>query len=148
MPNELRFIVKYRVPVKIIYSALTTENEITKFTQTKAVFENTIGGNFNIYDGFITGTNEELNENKKIVQKWKFNNWKDYSDLTLTFKDAPGSESVINVCLKNVPERDKFGTIVDLKILENGFRAQIFKKISDFLGYPQNNDKSDSEDDE
>lgn len=50
--------------------------------------------------------------------------------------------------MKNIPERDNSGVIVDLKELEKGFRTQIFQKISDWLGYPQNNDKEDSDEDE
>jgi activator of HSP90 ATPase len=148
MPNELKFNVKYRVPVKIIYNSLTDPNEITKFTQCVAKFEKSVGGSFNLYDGFITGVNQELVENKKISQKWKFNNWKDFGEITFTFKEIQGNESLIAVHLKNIPDRDVYNQIIDLKILENGFRFQIFQKISDWLGYPLNNDKDESSDEE
>lgn len=147
MVNELKFNIKYRVPVKIIYEALTNPIEISRFTQVPAKFDKSEGGAFNIYDGYITGTNVKLEENKKIVQKWKFNNWKDYADLTLTFKEKEGNESLIMFNLQNIPERDSFGTFVDLPVLEKGFRAQIFQKINDFLGYPLNNDQDESDDD-
>lgn len=146
MPNDLKFNIKYRVPVRIIYDTLTNPTEITKFTQCPAKFENAAGGSFNLYDGFITGINEVVEENKKIVQKWKFNNWKDYAELSLTFKEKPGNETMIIVYLKDIPERDIYGQTVDLPVLEQGFRSQIFQKISDWLGYPQNKDESDSDD--
>lgn len=148
MPNELKFNIKYRVPVKIIFNTLTDQNEITKFTQCLAKFDKNIGGSFNFYDGFITGENQEIVENKKIVQKWKFNNWKDYGQITFTFKEIQGNECLIGVHLKNIPERDIFNNIIDLKILENGFRSQIFQKINDWLGYPLNNDADQSSDEE
>jgi activator of HSP90 ATPase len=146
MPNELRFNIKYRVPVRIIYETLTNPIEITKFTQSPCKFDNSKGGEFVLYDGFITGFNEELDLNKKIVQKWKFNNWKDFADLTLNFKERDGNESLIMVYLKQIPERDNSGQTVDLPILEKGFRTQIFEKISNWLGYPLNNDKDSDED--
>jgi activator of HSP90 ATPase len=146
MPDELKFNVKYRVPVRIIYETLTNPIEITKFTQCVAKFENNKGGEFNYYDGFITGINEELELNKKIVQKWKFNNWKDFGELTLTFKEKDGNECLVIVLLKGIPERDSYGQTVDLPVLEKGFRSQIFQKISDWLGYPMNHDQDESDD--
>lgn len=149
MPNELKFNIKFRVPVRIMYETLTNPNEIAKFTQSVTKFDKQPGGEFNIYDGFITGVNEVLEENKKLVQKWKFNNWKDYDgELTLTFKEKPGDECMIVVHLKNVPERDIYNQTVDLPNLEKGFKTQIFQKISDFLGYPQNNDQESSDEDD
>jgi activator of HSP90 ATPase len=61
MPNELKFNIKYRVPVSILYRTLTDPFEITKFTQSVAKFDNRQGGEFNFYDGFITGVNESRN---------------------------------------------------------------------------------------
>lgn len=147
MPVELKFNVKYRVPPRIIYEALTDPSIISKYTQSTATFDKSQGGAFSFYDGFITGVNEEIIENKKIVQKYKFSSWTENCDLTMTIKEKAGDECLIVVHLKNVPERDANKQTVDLKTLEAGFRSQIFQKISNFLGYPQNNDKSDSEDD-
>jgi len=132
MPNELKFNVRFRVPVRIIFEALTNPEQITRFTQCVAKFENSKSGEFNFYDGFITGINEELNENKKIVQKWKFNNWNNYGVLTMTFKEKEGNESLIVVHLKDIPERDIYNQTVDLQIIEKGFHTQIFQKISQF----------------
>jgi activator of HSP90 ATPase len=147
MPTELRMNIKYRVPVRIIYDTLTNIDELIKFTQSPTKFDKSSGGIFSLYDGFITGTNEKLEENKKIVQKWKFNNWKDFADLTLTFKEKDGNECLIQLLLQNIPERDSFNQTVDLPNLEQGFKSQIFEKISKWLGYPMNNDQDDSDED-
>ena len=148
MPNEYKFNVTYRVPVQLMFETLTNPIEMTKFTQAPAKFDKMVGGEFNIYDGFITGTNCEVIENKKLVQKWKFNNWKEPCDLIWTFKEVNGNECQINLHFKNVCERDNYNSIIDLKEMESGFRNSIFKKISDWLGYPQNNDKSESSDED
>ena len=60
MPNDYKFQVIYRVPVNLMFETLTNPTEITKFTQCPAVFEKKQGGSFNLYDGTITGTNEEI----------------------------------------------------------------------------------------
>lgn len=146
MPSELKFNIRYRVPVRIIYETLTNPVELTKFTHSPAKFEKSIGSEFILYDGFISGVNETLEENKKIIQKWKFNNWKDYADLNMTFKEKEGNECLIIVHLKNIPERDSYNQFVDLPNLEQGFRSQIFEKISKWLGYPINKDQDESDD--
>ena len=148
MPNDYKFQVIYRVPVKLMFETLTNPSEITKFTQCPAKFDKNQGGTFNFYDGTITGTNEEIVENKKIVQNWKFSSWKESCNITWNFKEKDGNECLITLNLKNIPERDSYNNIVDLKELEKGFRSSIFKKISDWLGYPQNLDKKDEYDED
>ncbi len=142
MPSELKFNIKYRVPTNIIYETLTNPMEIMKFTQCKADFVKEVNGTFNFYDGFITGSNIELVENKKLVQKWKFSNLPSSIDVTMNLKEKPGKESLIQISVKNIPERDNLNSSVDLKSIERGFRTQIFEKIQNYLGYPMNNDAS------
>jgi len=148
MPSELKFNIKFRVPTNIIFETLTNPSEIMKFTQCKAEFLKEKDGNFNFYDGFITGSNVELVENLKLVQKWKFSNLPSSIDVTMNFKENSGKESLILIVVKNIPERDNLNAFVDLSSIERGFRTQIFEKIQNWLGYPMNNDaSSDSEDD-
>jgi len=148
MPSEVKFDIKYRVPTNIIYETLTNPIEIIKFTQCKAEFVKEVNGTFNFYEGFITGSNVELIENKKLAQKWKFSNLPTNVDVTMNFKEKPGKESLIQIIVKNIPERDNLNSSVDLKSIEKGFRTQIFEKIQNYLGYPMNNDvSSDSESD-
>ena len=148
MSQELKFKVKYRVPPHIIYEALTNQDMILKYTQTPAKFDKTPGSKFMLYDGNIQGTNIELQENKKIVQEWKFCTWEQYAELTLDFKERAGNESTIFVSMKNIPKLDKTNRIIEPRVVENGWHSQIFKKINDYCGYPLNGDKTDSEDDD
>jgi len=148
MSQELKFKVKFRVPPNIIYEALTNQDMMIKYTQTPAVFEKTNGSNFFMYDKNIQGVNVELQENNKIVQKWKFSSWPDYAELTMVFKERAGNESTIFMHMKNIPKEDNTKRGIELKVIENGWHGQIFKKINDFCGYPINADKTDSEDDD
>ena len=145
MGLDLKFKVKYRVPTRIIYEALTSTELLIKYTHSQVKFENTIGGSFSLYNDYITGTNEELVVNTKIAQKWKFNNWKDFADLTIIFKEE-GGDCLLTLSLKNIPERDNCNQYVDVKTIEAGWRSQIFQKINDWLGYPLNKDKDSDSD--
>jgi hypothetical protein len=53
------------------------ENRWKGFTQSNARISKEVGGQFSLFDGSITGVNEELQEGKLIVQKWRFGSWAD-----------------------------------------------------------------------
>lgn len=148
MPYDMKFKVKYRVPVHIIYEALTDESLIFKYTQVKTVYPNKEGESFSLYDGAITGKIKELKKDNKIIQTWKFTNWKSEAELRLIFKAKKGNESEITVEMKGVPDRDIFDKTIEEENIKAGFTNQIFDNISKWIGYPQNKDESDSEDDD
>lgn len=148
MPYDMKFKVKYRVPVYIIYEALTDENLIFKYTQAKTLYPNKEGEKFSLYDGAISGTIKELKKDAKIIQTWKFSNWKSEAELRISFKVKKGNESEVTVDLKGVPDRDQFDKTIEEENIKAGFMMQIFDNISKWIGYPQNKDESDSEDDD
>lgn len=146
MPSEIKIKQKYRVPPKIIFEALTNEELMQRFTQTKAKFDP--NGEFFLYDGRIIGTNVKFEENSIIQQKWQFDSWPQPADLTITFKEISGGETLISLIYKNIPDRDNYGNRIEPKELESGWRSQIFQKISTFLGYPMNNDQESSDEED
>lgn len=148
MSQDLKFKVKYRVPTYIIYQALTDESIIFKYTQVKTSYPKKVGEVFSLYDNAITGTIKELEENKKIVQTWKFNNWNEEAELKMIIKEKKGNECEIDINLKNIPNRDCHNKTIELENIKCGFMNQIFDNIAKWLGYPYNKDETDSEDDE
>jgi activator of HSP90 ATPase len=147
MPLDLKFDIKFRVPPRIMFHALTNPMEISKYTQSKAEFSKEENGTFNFYDGSITGTNIQIIENSKLVQKWKFPNLPNEVDVTVNLNEKPGQECHVYIIVKNIPEKDNLNSSVDVKNIEKGFRQQIFEKIKNFMGYPINNDSSSEESD-
>jgi len=68
---------KFSCRAKDIYEILMDENRWKGFTQSNARISREVGGLFSLFDGSVTGTNEELQEGKLIVQKWRFGSWPD-----------------------------------------------------------------------
>lgn len=68
---------------KDIYGVLLDENRWKGFTQSAAKISKEVGGSFSIFDGAVTGINVQLEEDKLIVQKWRFTSWADghYSNV-------------------------------------------------------------------
>lgn len=54
-----------------VYEALMDSKKHAKITGAPANISREVGGEFNAYDGGLTGTNIELVADKKIVQKWR-----------------------------------------------------------------------------
>jgi activator of HSP90 ATPase len=78
-----------------VYEALMDSRKHAKFTGGKAVVSRKVGGKIDIYDGYITGENVELVQDKKIVQLWKPDEgdcWPSdhYSKATFALKSEKG----------------------------------------------------------
>ena len=147
--NEIRFVVKYRVPPYILYNVLTNGEDMSRYTQSPSKFEKKVGGEFSMYNGAITGTVEKLDEEnkKKIILNWKFSNWPNPALATFTLKEKDGNECQITVLIKNCPEVDIYGQRVSFDNVKSGFKTQIFDKIETFCGFPMNRDDESSDED-
>ncbi|KAL8142888.1 hypothetical protein V2J09_015920 [Rumex salicifolius] len=131
-----------------IYEILMDENRWKGFTQSNAKISKEVGGEFSIFDGSVTGTNEELQEGKLIVQKWRFGNWPDvthvaklgvlvYDDecVKLTFEEPEPGVTIIKLVQTNVPEEDRYGNETVAENTERGWRDLIFHKIRAIFGF-------------
>jgi activator of HSP90 ATPase len=78
-----------------LYEIIMDEKKHAKLVNSKAKISRDIGGRFEIYDGYIEGTNIELIQDKKIVQNWRGEEdcWpkEHYSKLTITFEKENGN---------------------------------------------------------
>ena len=135
--QEIKFSMTYRVPTHIIYKTLTDQMETCRFTQGPSVVEPKPDGQYMIYDGMITGTFVSVEENAKIVQKWRMKDWPAdvYSLVTMTFTGSDDSTE-LTIDQVEIPEYDTYGKFVHLDNLENGWKQMIFQRIEQVFGYP------------
>ena len=91
----------------LMYQCLMDDQRLSFFTQSAAQMERKEGGRFSLFGGQITGTNVTLEENKKIVQKWRFESWPANHYSTVTIQLTPGDRCT-NVSLEQtgVPSSD------------------------------------------
>lgn len=83
-------------PVQL-YDALINARKHSAFTGAKATCVARVGGKFTAWDGYITGTNLELEPGRRIVQEWKTAEWpadSPSSRLEWTFVDKRGGTEV------------------------------------------------------
>ena len=103
-----QFELKDTFPVKpeVLYNAWLDSAQHSNMTGGEAVCTKTIGYAFTAWDGYISGTNQFLLENKRIVQTWRtteFSDTDDDSELTLVFTEVPrGCE--LTLIHTNIPQ--------------------------------------------
>ena len=89
-----------------VYEAYTDAKKHAEFTGSKVVFENKVGGKFSAWDGSLTGENLELVDGKKIVQKWRADDWPKGHYSTLTIELFPATSSLVILGSETTPESD------------------------------------------
>ncbi len=103
-----QFELKATFPVKpaVIYNAWLDSAEHSKMTGGEAICSNIIGASFTAWDGYISGTNQFLIENERIVQTWRtteFGETDEDSELTLAFAEVPNG-CKLTLTHTNIPE--------------------------------------------
>ncbi|MQL85495.1 hypothetical protein Taro_018020 [Colocasia esculenta] len=120
-----------------IYEILMDENRWKGFTQSNARISKEVGGQFSLFDGSIKGVNEELQEGKLIVQKWRFESWADglYSTVRISFDEPESGVTIIKLTQTDVPVEDRYGNATVVENTERGWRELIFHKIRAVFGF-------------
>ncbi|KAJ1268788.1 hypothetical protein BS78_07G160600 [Paspalum vaginatum] len=128
---------KFYCRAKDMYEILMDENRWKGFTQSNARISREVGGEFSLFDGSITGVNEELQEGKLISQKWRFGSWPDglYSSVRLVFDEPESGVTIIKLKQTDVPEEDKYGNSTVVENTERGWRELIFQRIRGVFGF-------------
>ncbi|WOK91943.1 hypothetical protein Cni_G00634 [Canna indica] len=156
---------KFYCRARDIYEILMDENRWKGFTQSNARISKEVGGQFSLFDGSITGVNEELQESKLIVQKWRFGSWPegiyskvsmffiffcclcrpdrlqlcslmiDFMQVRLTFDEPEQGVTIVKLTQTDIPEEDKYGNATVVENTERGWRDLIFHKIRAVFGF-------------
>jgi activator of HSP90 ATPase len=73
-----------------VYEALMDEKIHAEFTEGEAAISRKLGGKFSTFDGYAEGINVELEQDKRIVQTWRAEDWPEghYSKITFTLTKA------------------------------------------------------------
>jgi activator of HSP90 ATPase len=101
MKNIKRYYILNAEP-KDVYNALTNKTMLDIWTGEEAEMEPVEGSVFSLWGGSITGVNLEFEENKKIVQKWFFD---DEENSIVTMKLHPHKKGTsLELSHTNIPD--------------------------------------------
>lgn len=91
----MEFTIKRNFPAtaKQIYDTWLDSTGHTKMTGGAATASTRIGGSFTAWDGYISGKNVILDENKRIVQSWRTAQFEDHeadSQIEIRLREKEG----------------------------------------------------------
>jgi len=86
-----------------VFEALINPNLIQTWSGDEAKMNAKVGGIFSLWGGQMFGINLEIVKNKKLVQQWSYDQWKEPSKVTFTIK-ANGKKTTIDLLHEDVPE--------------------------------------------
>ena len=87
-----------------VFEALVNPEMIQGWSGDEAKMSADVGGKFSLWGGQMFGTNLEVIKNKKLVQEWCYEQWKEPSKVTFTIK-AKGKKTVLELLHEEVPEK-------------------------------------------
>ena len=101
MKNIKRYYILNAEP-KDVYNALTNKTMLDIWTGEEAEMEPVAGSVFSLWGGSISGVNIEFEENRKIVQKWFF---EDVENSIVTMKLHPHKKGTsLELLHTNIPD--------------------------------------------
>ena len=90
-----------------------------------------------LFGGVIEGEYISLKENQQIEMNWRFKDWGQvWSHVLINLEQEEDDEVIVTVKQTKVPAYDSYGKHVHLDNLENGWRNNIFEKLSKVFGFP------------
>ena len=69
--RTIRQTVTFKATPHVVYETLMDSRKHASFTGGKCLISRKVGGKISVFDGYITGENLELVQDKKIVQLWR-----------------------------------------------------------------------------
>ena len=109
--KAIRQKVNFKATPHEVYEALMDQRKHSEFTQSNAKISRKAGGSFSVYDGYSTGKNLMLIQDKKIIQTWRASDWPEnhFSTVMFEFEETKTGTKLI-FTQKNVPP-DQYAAI-------------------------------------
>lgn len=112
-----------------LYQCFLDENRVRAYTQADASIAATIGGEFSLFGGNVTGVFKDLIPNERIVQAWRFKSWPEGVFSEVVMKLSPGDGCThLNLTHSNVPE-------ADMERAKEGWSRLQFDRIKAVFGF-------------
>lgn len=120
----------YIIPAepKEVYLALTRSEILSIWTGEDAIMSTEPDSEFSLWEGSIVGKNLEFEENKKIVQRWYFDEREDNSIVTIKLhNDAQGTSLELNHT--NIPKEDYDNLVEGWNEVYMGMLIEFFEEM-------------------
>lgn len=115
---------RFKTAPEELYSLFMDSDKHSRLIGSSAVISSEVGGEFVVFDGYITGENIELVPGEKIVQKWRDKTWPagHYSTLTIELRANRKGGTEVYLRHDGIPE-DSY------EFITNGWKEYYWRKI-------------------
>ncbi len=120
---------KIKVPIEIVFDALTNQIIIEEYSGA-AFLEPKIGGEFKMFDGWVSGKVLAFEKNRVLSYSWKTTDWSIEAEHTIVvykFKEN-GANTIIELTHTNFPNQKE----ADSHKL--GWEEHVFLPLEKYLG--------------
>ncbi|KAI4838999.1 activator of Hsp90 ATPase [Plasmodium brasilianum] len=131
---------EYYVPPDVLFNTFTDAHTLTRLSRgSLAEADLRVGGKFSLFSGSIYGEYVEIEKPQKLVQKWKFRDWRDadYSQVSFEFIKVQENHTLLKLKHENIPLTNKFNEGGVIERCKNGWTENILHNIEIILGYPK-----------
>ena len=105
MTKTIEYTVPFNTNPVNVYNTLMDSQKHTAFSGAPTKIEKKEGGSFSCYGGALQGTTIKLEENKKIVQKWRAGSWEEGVFSNVTYElEQKGNETELQFLQTGVPD--------------------------------------------
>ena len=128
MADSIKLTLTLPTDPKTLYNAWLNSDKHSSFTKSLVKIEKKVGSTFTAGDGYITGKNELLHMNKRIVQTWRTTEFEDEapdSNLEVLFEKVEKGTKV-TLIHTNLPEDTG-------KKYRKGWRDHYFKPMKEYF---------------
>ena len=127
--STIHHIIHFKAKPLAVYELIMDAEKHSAFTGGPVIMSKEINGVFEVFEGYCTGYNIELEKGQKIVQAWHFreDGWPDFHNSICTFlfeKEEGGTKMTFTQT--DVPVHKQ-------KSLENGWREYYWEPMHVFL---------------
>jgi len=121
--------VTFETSPQIMYESFLDENLVRAFSGAQSKVESFVGGEFTFFGGIVHGVHVELVTHKKIVQKWRYNNWppNHFSRVSLEFA-SNGNGTLLTLTQHDIPASDFDRTL-------GGWETFFWQKLRGLFGW-------------
>mmetsp|Transcript_60217 Transcript_60217/g.141819 ORF Transcript_60217/g.141819 Transcript_60217/m.141819 type:complete len:366 (-) Transcript_60217:213-1310(-) len=135
--GKITLDVKFNCPPKEIFECFTVPQKAMAFTQSKVVLGTTAGEPMSLFDGSIVGKVVECEDEKRIVWDWRQSSWPEdcVSKAVLTFAEQNEGVTKVSLSHTGIPYNDGRGNDDQPRVVEEGWKRNIFDRIKMVFGY-------------
>eukprot|EP01126_Amoeba_proteus_P011126 TRINITY_DN1444_c0_g1_i3.p1 TRINITY_DN1444_c0_g1~~TRINITY_DN1444_c0_g1_i3.p1 ORF type:complete len:187 (+),score=26.45 TRINITY_DN1444_c0_g1_i3:647-1207(+) len=105
--RSLKQVLIFDVPPPPLYESFIDAGRVSIYTQCPAKIVPQVGGSFELFGGAVTGQMLVIENNRKIVQKWRFSTWPSnhFSEVSLEFEEQHG-RTQLTLTQTGIPSED------------------------------------------